>query len=475
MADSNDTPVSRKEGRKIMQKRAARRLFQEEPEDREVSAPKVDPPSENSLGARRKTKPQQKVRVKLPEFHREDKPKPLSRWETRDMANFNKLIELEERDMVAEDGETVTIRVPVSPDEFLGGFPTDDQVGSEGSLSLPKKLIMFVVDFFLALILLPRKATLCFKNGVIVGLKLVTIAGLTTALYCLSSARNVDPCAVQQAPSMTANAVEYMLGGSTSTQICCEADDRDRRALGSPWSYLELPPSVTIANKGLTPKEEEEELLGGLGLPTDLSPTTWTPDFSEEVTTASHDEIESSGFRPKDVTKLLSKEVKKLTTERKKLKTSLRALYVERDRILQDVHALSRQRAQLKQRLDETRLEEYHAKEDIDYLRQQIIEAKATLQNLMEREGLDLELQKKEKTDLEEDPVPNLLWIPLGGFMLLSIVLISHMASQRCLKKREEKPTEEADELEMEMKEGKKQDEEESKLQMLEKEEETGK
>ena len=96
MADSNDTPVSRKEGRKIMQKRAARRLFQEEPEDREVSAPKVDPPSENSLGARRKTKPQQNVRVKLPEFHREDKPKPLSRWETRDMANFNKLIELEE-------------------------------------------------------------------------------------------------------------------------------------------------------------------------------------------------------------------------------------------------------------------------------------------------------------------------------------------------------------------------------------------
>ena len=45
----------------------------------------------------------------------------------------------------------------------------------------------------------------------------------------------------------------------------------------------------------------------------------------------------------------------------------------------------------------------------------------------------------------------------------------------RCLRKREEKPTEEADELEMEIKEGKKQDEEESKLQMLEKEEETGK
>ena len=63
----------------------------------------------------------------------------------------------------------------------------------------------------------------------------------------------------------------------------------------------------------------------------------------------------------------------------------------------------------------------------------------------------------------------------MGGFMLLSLVLISHMASQRCLRKREEKPTEEADELEMEMKEGKKQDEEESKLQMLEKEEETGK
>ena len=94
---------------------------------------------------------------------------------------------------------------------------------------------MFVVDFLMALILLPRKATLCFKNGVIVSLKLITIAGLTTALYCLSSARNVDPCVVQQAPSMAANAVEYMLGRSTSTQVCCEADDRERRALGSPW------------------------------------------------------------------------------------------------------------------------------------------------------------------------------------------------------------------------------------------------
>ena len=458
-----------------MQKRAARRLFQEETEGREVPTPRVDPPSENSLGARRKTKPQQKVRVKLPEFHREDKPKPLSRWETRDMTNFNRLIELEERDMVAEDGETVTIRVPVSPDGLLGGFPTDDQVGSEVSLSLPKKFIMFVLDFFLALILLPRKATLCLKNGAIVALKLVTIGGLATALFCLSSARNVDPCAVQQVPSMTTSAVEYMLGESSSTQICCEADDRDRRALNSPWSYLELPPSVTLANQGLTPKEEEEELLGGLGLPADLSPTTWAPDFSEEVTTASHDEIESSGFRPKDVTKLLSKEVKKLTTERKKLKTSLRALYVERDGILQDVHALSRQRAELKQRLDETRLEEYHAKEDIDYLRQQIIEAKATLQNLMEREGLDLELQKKEKTDLEEDPVPNLLWIPLGGFMLLSLVLISHMASKRCLRKKEEKSAEDADELEMGMREGRMQDEEESKLQVLDKEGETEK
>ena len=93
----------------------------------------------------------------------------------------------------------------------------------------------------------------------------------------------------------------------------------------------------------------------------------------------------------------------------------------------------------------------------------------------MEREGLDLELQKKEKTDLEEDPVPNLLWIPLGGFMLLSLVLISHMASQRCLRKKEEKSTEEADELEMGMREGRMQDEEESKLQVLDKEGETEK
>ena len=193
------------------------------------------------------------------------------------------------------------------------------------------------------------------------------------------------------------------------------------------------------------------------------------------MTTATHDEIESSGFKPKDVTKLLSKEVKKLTTERRKLKTSLKALYVERDRILQDVHALSRQRAQLKQRLDETRLEEYHAKEDIDYLRQQITEAKTTLQNLKKKEGLDLELQKKEKIDLEKDPVPNLLWIPMGGFMLLSLVLISHMASQRCLRKKEEKSAEDADELEMGMREGRMQDEEESKLQVLEKEEETEK
>ena len=468
-----------------MQKRAARRLFQEETEGREVPTPRVDPPSENSLGARRKTKPQQKVRVKLPEFHREDSPKPLERWETRDMTNFNRLVELEERDMVAEDGENVTIRVPVSPDGHLGGFPTDDQVGSEFSLSLPKRFLMFVLDFFLALLLLPRKATLCVKNGAIVALKLVTIGGLATALFCLGSARNVDPCAVQQVPSLTTSAVEYMLGDSSSTQICCEADDRDRRALNSPWSYLEIPPSVTLANQGLTPQEEEEELVEGLGLPVDFSPTTWTADFSEEVTAASHDETESSGFKPKDVTKLLdkpkdvtkllNKEVKKLTTERKKLKTSLRTLYVERDGILQDVHALSRQRAELKQRIDETRLEEYHAKEDIGYLRQQIIEAKATLQNLMEREGLDLELQKKEKTDLEEDPVPNLLWIPLGAFMLLSLGLISHMASKRCLRKKEEKSAEDAGELEMGMREGMLQDEEDSKLQVSDKEGETEK
>ena len=107
MADSNDTPVSRGEGRKVMQRKASRKLFQEEPEDRGAPAPKVDLPSESLLGARRKTKAksQQGVRVNLPEFHRDDKPrKPLTKWETMDMANFDKLIELEERNMVNEEG-----------------------------------------------------------------------------------------------------------------------------------------------------------------------------------------------------------------------------------------------------------------------------------------------------------------------------------------------------------------------------------
>ena len=112
---------------------------------------------------------------------------------------------------------------------------------------------------------------------------------------------------------------------------------------------------------------------------------------------------------------------------------------MERDRILQDVHALSRQRAQLRQRLDEARLEEHHARRDVNHLLQQITQAKKTLQNL----------EEKGKLDLGEDSAPNLLWIPIGGLLLLNFALASHLAAKRCLKKGQEKLTEEENGLEM--------------------------
>ena len=82
MGDNNDTPVTRGGERKALQRKASRKLFSQEPEDRGAPAPKVDMPSESLLGARRKTKAksQQGVRVNLPEFHRADKPrKPLTK------------------------------------------------------------------------------------------------------------------------------------------------------------------------------------------------------------------------------------------------------------------------------------------------------------------------------------------------------------------------------------------------------------
>ena len=110
MGDSSkhytDTPVSRGGEKKVLQRKTSRRLFSQDQEARGAPALNADMPSEHPLGARPKTNRKAKTKaqlggkINLPAAHRDERPrKALTRWETRDLGNLHRMVELEDQEM----------------------------------------------------------------------------------------------------------------------------------------------------------------------------------------------------------------------------------------------------------------------------------------------------------------------------------------------------------------------------------------